>query len=364
MLSQLVFEELAQYSEFKTMRIMIRHILGEAVSDLQFLCLREVFMKELIWPELNYEEWKDTCRTIHLWTQILGKIRLSKTPWTNHSWHSTLYVTECGLSTSVIHDKDSSFAMELDFLNHTLKVRRNDNRFSSLPLGSGTISTFYDKCIECLKDLNIETNICTRPNELPEAIPFPKDHHKRPYDPEYATRFWRALLSCDKVFKDFRSRFLGKVSPVHFFWGSFDLAVTRFSGRKAPEHPGGVPNLPDIIAREAYSHEVSSCGFWPGNEQSPMAAFYSYAYPMPKGFEDVEVVPGAYYEPKLSEFILPYQVVRESLHPYQLLIDFCQSTYDAAANLSKWDRELLEESPYLNALREKHRYPTKYNLRP
>lgn len=310
-------------------------------------------MNDTKWPDLRYSEWSETYRTIHLWTQIIGKVRLSKLPWTNHSWHSTLYVTERGLTTNVIHDENCSFSMELDFLNHTLNIRKSNGRLQTLSLQGGPVSLFYNNCIQALKELEIEAAINVHPNELPVAVPFTEDHEKRPYDPDYANRFWHVMMSCDRVFKNFSSFYLGKVSPVHFFWGSFDLAVTRFSGRRAPEHPGGIPNLPDLVTREAYSHEVSSCGFWPGNEQFPHAAFYSYAYPTPEGFNKAQTVSGAYFEPNLQEFILPYEVVQHAENPDQLIFDFCQSAYEAAANLSNWDRKLLEESEYLDELRNR-----------
>lgn len=310
-------------------------------------------MKISNWPELHYEAWSDTCRTIHLWTQIIGKIRLSKMPWANHSWNSTLYVTERGLTTSVIHDLDCSFSIELDFFDHALKIRRSDGKLLHLPLRAGPVASFYESCLQSLRDLGIQAEIFPRPNELQDSTPFFEDNQNRPYDSAYASRFWRALMSCDKVLKNFNSRFVGKVSPVHFFWGSFDLAVSRFSGRKAPEHPGGFPNLPDLITRDAYSHELFNCGFWPGNEQHPEAAFYSYAYPAPEGFDRMPTVTKAFYEPKLREFILPYEAVRLAENPEELLMEFFQSTYEAAADLAHWDRQLLEESKYLSLLQKK-----------
>lgn len=308
-------------------------------------------MNHLNWPELRYEDWKDCCQTLHRWIQIVGKIRLSKTPWLNHSWNSTLYVTERGLSTSVIHERDVSFAIDFDFLSHALVIMRSDGESARLPLSSEPVSAFYAKCVAALSDLRIDASIVAVPNELPDAIPFAEDELHRTYSREYAERFWRVLLQCDRVMGDFRSRFEGKSSPVHLFWGSVDLAVTRFSGRLAPEHPGGIPHLPDLVTREAYSHEVSSCGFWPGSEAFPRAAFYSYAYPTPDGFEKAKTVEGAFFEPKLREFVLPYDVVREAASPDALLLDFFQCAYDAAASLANWDRKTLEETPYMNELK-------------
>lgn len=305
------------------------------------------------WPELKYETWKDTLQTLQRWIQIVGKIRLSKSPWVNHAWHATLYVTETGLTTSIIHDQATSFAIDFDFSSHFLRVSRSDGRSMTLPLRAQPVASFYDQCLGTLADLDITAHIHDKPNELLDATPFSTDKTHRTYDPEYAKRFWQILLQSDRVMKQFRSRFVGKVSPVHFFWGSFDLAVTRFSGRLAPEHPGGVPHLPDLVAREAYSHEVSSCGFWPGNEIFPEAAFYSYAYPKPNGFEAARMPKGAYFHDGLKEFLLPYDVVRKTSSPDQLLLDFFQSSYEAAADLGQWDRGVLEPGPYLKRLQER-----------
>ena len=307
-------------------------------------------MAEPNWPDLEYDEWKETCETLHRWTQIVGKIRLSKSPWVNHSWHSTLYVTEKGLTTSVIHDRESSFAIEFDFISHVLRMSRSDGREMSLPLKSQSVATFFGSCLSCLDELEVEAAIHEKPNELADAIPFSQDHTHNTYDPDFANRFWKVLLQCDRLMKDFRSRFSGKASPVHFFWGGLDLATTRFSGRNAPEHPGGIPNLPDLVTREAYSDEVSSCGFWPGNELYPTAAFYSYAYPEPEGYKRATVPDGASYEEKLREFVLPYRAVKAAGSPDRLVLDFFLSAYEAAANLGKWDRAALEGSRYLKIL--------------
>lgn len=299
------------------------------------------------WPELDYQNWKQTRETLHRWTQVIGKVRLRKSPWTNHSWHSTFYVTEKGLSTSLIHDVEHSFSVEFDLVRHILIVRRSDGNARELSLESQSVSDFYQGCIRAIGDLDIPCEISTRPNELVDDLAFPDDQIHRVYDPSSANRFFRVLLESDRIMKIFRSHFIGKVSPVHFFWGSFDLAVTRFSGRRAPEHPGGIPHLPDLVTRDAYSHEVSSCGFWPGNERFPFAAYYAYAYPVPAGFDASRVPKGAYWESGMREFFLPYEVVRSSSDPERLLLEFFQATYDATATLARWDRKGLEESPYL-----------------
>jgi hypothetical protein len=255
------------------------------------------------WPPLVFEEWKDTCATLHMWTQIVGKIRLALTPWTNHSWHVTLYVTARGLTTSPIPHGVRVFEIEFDFIDHRLEIRTMDGARREISLVPRSVAQFYGTLMAELQELNLPVAINTTPNELPDPIPFERDEVHRSYDPEYANRFWRVLVQADRVFKDFRSRFCGKCSPVHFFWGSFDHAVTRFSGRPAPPHPGGIPHLPDAITREAYSQEVSSLGFWPGNELLPQAIFYSYAYPEPKGFSETKIKPeAATYNSPLKEF--------------------------------------------------------------
>jgi hypothetical protein len=295
------------------------------------------------WPSLPYPEWKETCATLHMWTQIVGKIRLVLTPWTNHSWHVTLYLTARGLTTSPIPHGTRLFQIDFDFIDHKLLLATSDGALREMPLGPQSVAQFYQKLMSILRELNLPISINTTPNELPNPIPFERDETHRSYDPEYANRFWRVLLQADRVFKEFRSRFCGKCSPSHFFWGSFDLAVTRFSGQPAPQHPGGVPHLPDAITREAYSQEVSSLGFWPGNEAMP-AIFYSYAYPEPKGFSEAKVKPeAASYNPQVKEFILPYDAVRAAESPDEMLLAFAQSTYDAASTLGNWDRAALEE---------------------
>lgn len=296
------------------------------------------------WPPLPYAQWKHSCATLHLWTQAVGKIRLAQTPWQNHSWHVALYVTARGLTTSPIPHGERSFQIDFDFIDHVLWVRTSDGHFRQLALKPMAVAKFYAMLMAALADLGLSLRINTMPNEIPNAVPFERDRTRRAYDPEAVNRFWRVLLSVHNVLAHFRTGFLGKVSPVHFFWGSFDLAVTRFSGRKAPRHPGGVPNLPDTVAQEAYSHEVSSAGFWPGGG-GPVdyPAFYSYAYPAPDGFAAAKVKPAeAFFSKLLGEFILPYDVVRTAADPARALMDFLQSTYDAAADLGKWDRAALE----------------------
>ena len=297
-----------------------------------------------IWPALDFAAWADTCATLHMWTQIVGKIRLAFTPWINHSWHVTLYLTARGLTTSPIPFGTRLFEIRFDFLAHELRLLSSDGGLKIIRLVPQTVAQFYQAVIDALRELRIEVHIGLTPNEVQEAIPFDRDDKHAAYDSEYANRFWRVLLQADRVFKEFRARFCGKCSPVHFFWGSFDLAVTRFSGRPAPPHPGGIPHLPDAITREAYSQEVSSLGFWPGNEQIPTALFYSYAYPQPGGFADAKVKPGgASFHQQLREFILPYEEVRKAASPDAAILEFAQSTYDAASILAKWDRAALEE---------------------
>jgi hypothetical protein len=296
------------------------------------------------WPELPSAAWKDTRDTLHLWTQVIGKVRLALSPWQNHSWHVALYVTARGLTTSPIPDGRRTFQIDLDFIDHVLWVRTSDGHYRQVMLRPMTVAEFYAEVMAALDQLGIDVAINTTPNEIADAVPFPEDTTHAAYDADYANRFWRVLLATSDVFTHFRTAFLGKVSPVHFFWGSFDLAVTRFSGRKAPVHPGGVPSLPDDVAREAYSHEVSSAGFWPGGG-GPIdyPAFYSYAYPAPEGFAAAKARPAeAFFSKELGEFLLPYDAVRTARDPDAALMTFLQSTYDAAADLGKWDRASLE----------------------
>ena len=297
-----------------------------------------------IWPALPFAEWKDTAATLHMWTQIAGKIRLVQSPWTNHSWHVTLYVTSRGLTTSPIPHGTDTFEIRFDFIDHQLCILKSDGATKTLKLQPQSVATFYTAVMKALDELKLPVKIDILPNEIPDPIPFDQDEKHCAYDSEYANRFWRALVQVDRVFKIFRARFCGKCSPVHLFWGAPDLAVTRFSGRAAPQHPGGVPHLSDKVTREAYSQEVSSLGFWQGNEAMPQAIFYSYAYPEPKGFADAKVKPeAAYYNSQFREFILTYDAVRTSSSPDETLLTFAQSTYDAASTLGNWDRAELEE---------------------
>jgi len=296
------------------------------------------------WPELPYAAWKDTRETLHLWTQVVGKVRLALTPWLNHSWHVALYVTARGLTTSPIPWRGGSCQIDFDFIDHVLWVRTSSGQFRQIMLKPTSVAEFYEDVTIALRELSIDVHITTMPCEIADCIPFEQDTVHAAYDADYANRFWRVLLSTSEVFAHFRTGFLGKTSPVHFFWGSFDLAVTRFSGRSAPRHPGGVPHLPNAVAQEAYSHEVSSAGFWPGGG-GPIdyAAFYSYAYPAPKGFGAAKVNPAqAFFSKELGEFLMPYDAVRTARDADGALMEFLQSTYDTAADLAKWDRKMLE----------------------
>jgi hypothetical protein len=298
-----------------------------------------------VWPALPLEQWKDTYATLHRWLQIVGKTRLAHMPWINHSWHATLYVDSRGLTTSLIPYGAKSFQINFDFLDHQLTIRTSENENRPLALLPRSVADFYREFTEKLRELGIDARIDPRPNELEDAIPFSQDETHASYDGAAAARCWRVLLQAERVFTAFRARFLGKCSPVHLFWGAFDLAVTRFSGRPAPRHPGGVPHLPDWVAREAYSHEVSSAGFWPGGDAISYPAFYSYAYPEPEGYRDAKVRPAsAFYSNDLREFILPYDQVRQADSPDKVLLEFLESTYGAAADLGKWDRSALERA--------------------
>ncbi len=295
------------------------------------------------WPALPFAAWKDTAATLHMWTQIIGKVRLALTPWLNHSWHVTLYVTARGLTTSPIASNGVCYEIEFDFMRHALLFRSSEGADRTLPLRAISVGEFYAEVMSTLHEIGLNVKISLLPNEVEDAIPFAEDRRHASYDPDYSNRFWCVLLQSDRVFKLFRSRFIGKCSPVHFFWGSFDLAVTRFSGRSAPLHPGGVPHLPNTVAQEAYSHEVSSCGFWPGSEALPEPVFYSYAYPAPDGFAEAQVHPaGAAWNATLRELVLPYELVRTAAAPDDTLLEFLQSTYEAAAEHGKWDRTALE----------------------
>ena len=297
----------------------------------------------VLWPELPTARWRDSCETLHLFTQIVGKIRLKRSPWLNHSWHVTLYVTARGLSTSPVPDGARTFQIDFDFIEHCLRISTSDSAQRQFALAGQSVASFYQAVMAALGELGIAVAIDEMPNELPEPIKFSQDTRHASYDPEAVGRFFQILVNADRVFKQFRTGFLGKASPVHFFWGSFDLAVTRFSGRRAPRHPGGVPNLPDAVACEAYSHEESSAGFWPGGGAVDYPAFYSYAYPEPPGYRTTKVRPQvAFFSEALGEFILPYDAVRTAADPDSALLNFLQSTYEAAADCAKWDREALE----------------------
>jgi hypothetical protein len=290
------------------------------------------------WPELPLHLWRDTYATLHMWTQIVGKICLALTPKVNHYWNIAFQVSSRGLTTPAMPcGEQRTLNMTFDFISHELVAKCSDGAIRSIPLVPRTVAVFYEDTLRMLHELGVDVQIWTMPVEVPDPIRFELDNTHGSYDREYAHRFWQILVRVAPVMQAFRGEFLGKCSPVHFFWGGFDLAVTRFSGRPAPEHPGGVPHLPDRVAREAYSHEVSSCGFWPGNEALPEAAFYAYAYPEPDGFRNAELRLPAYYHSDLREFILPYDKVREALSPDALVLDFLQRTYEAAATLGRWN---------------------------
>jgi hypothetical protein len=294
------------------------------------------------WPDLPFASWSTTAATLQLWTQIIGKIRLKQTPWLNHGWQVPFYISARGLSTSPIPAGNEIFEIEFDFIGHRLVVRTSRGERGELPLKSQTVADFFFRVVDLLNGMGIPAAIDEMPNEVSNPIRFSRDQVHDTYDAASVHRFWRALVQVDRVFKLFRTGFLGKASPVHFFWGSFDLAVTRFSGRRAPLHPGGVPGLPDAVTREAYSHEVSSAGFWPGSDAFPQAAFYSYAYPEPAGFRGRQVTAAAHFDEALGEFILPYDTVRTAAEPDALLLDFLSTTYAAAAEAGNWDRAALE----------------------
>ncbi|MPZ55074.1 MAG: hypothetical protein GEU91_01005 [Rhizobiales bacterium] len=295
------------------------------------------------WPALPYAAWKDTCATLHLWTQIVGKVRLAQTPWQNHSWHVALYLSARGLTTSPIPFGARTLEIEFDFIDHVLWLRASDGHVRQVMLKPQSVAAFHAEVMAARSELGLSVRINETPSEIADGIRFSEDQVHASYDPEYAHRFWRILMQVHRVFSLFRTAFLGKTSPVHFFWGSFDLAVTRFSGRRAPTHPGGVPNLPDSVAQEAYSHEVSSAGFWPGGGPIDYAAFYSYAYPAAEGFASEPVKPAAaFWSKELGEFLLPYDAVRTADDPDGALMDFLRSTYEAAANTGRWDRAALE----------------------
>lgn len=296
------------------------------------------------WPALRVADWEPTRDTLHMWTQIVGKIRLAHSPLVNHWWQVTFYVSPRGLTTSSIPYRNRLFDMEFDFVDHVLAIRTSDGGSGSVALASKSVAEFYDETFTALRQLGIDTRISATPNEVDPAIPFAQDHQHASYDAEAANLFWRQLIQAHRVINDFRSHYIGKVRPVHFFWGSFDMACTRFSGRPAPEHPGGAPNCADWVMVEGYSHELSSCGFWPGGGEE--GAFYAYAYPEPEGFADYPVGPdAAFYSKDFRQFLLPYEAVRTSAEPDRDLMNFLQSTYAAAADLAGWDRAALECDP-------------------
>ncbi|MEW6475745.1 MAG: DUF5996 family protein [Actinomycetota bacterium] len=294
-----------------------------------------------VWPSLPVAEWQDTRDTLHMWSQVVGKIRMAAAPPTNHWWHTTLYVSTRGLTTSLIPYSSRGFEIEFDLSEHRLTVETTEGERRFIPLESKPVAVFYAETMATLRDLGINVDVLTRPQEVEKAIPFEEDYEHASYDPDAAHRFWRLLFQAHRVMSQFRGRFVGKASPVHFFWGAFDLAVSRFSGRPAPRHPGGVPNCPDWVQEEAYSHEVSSAGYWPGGGGE--GVFYAYAYPEPEGFAQFPIrPPAASYNNDLREFILPYEAVRTAENPDEALLDFLQSTYEAGAELARWDRAALE----------------------
>lgn len=295
------------------------------------------------WPALDFPSWRETCAALHLYTQIVGKYRLARTPWTNHSWHATFYVNARGLTTSLIPDGPGGIEIRFDLVEHAVVGSATSGRTARFDLGPMSVAEFHDRFLDLVRSLGGTPKLHGRPNEVADPVPFVEDRVPRPYDADAVDRFFQALVRIGLVLERFRTGCIGKVSPVHLFWGSFDLAVTRFSGRLAPLHPGGIPSLPDDVTREAYSHEVSSAGFWPGGGPIDYAAFYSYAYPTPAGFAAARVEPAeAFYDERLGEFLLPYDAVRGSEDPEGALTAFLQSTYRAAADLGAWDRQALE----------------------
>ncbi|MCO5101549.1 MAG: DUF5996 family protein [Burkholderiaceae bacterium] len=295
------------------------------------------------WPPLPYAEWAETCNALHLWSQIVGKHRLAHTPWANHSWHATLYVTPRGLTTGPVHEPGGCLSLDFDFVDHRLVVQADGGARDGFALEAMSVAEFLGRTRAAVERVGGTFDIRGAPNEIPDAVPFADDRGRRPYDAEAVMRYHRALLRIVPILETFRTGFLGKVSPVHLFWGSFDLAVTRFSGRTAPLHPGGIPNLPDAVTREAYSHEVCSAGFWPGNGGANEAMFYAYAYPSPDGFAAAKIEPdAARWDAALGEFVLPYEAVRGAEDPQATLMAFLQSTYDAAADLASWNRAALD----------------------
>jgi hypothetical protein len=295
------------------------------------------------WPEIPYAPWRETCAALHLYAQIVGKYRLARTPWVNHSWHATLYVNARGLTTSLVPDGPGGVEILVDLLEHAVVGATTDGRTARFELAPTSVADFRLRFLDLLRELGGTPALHGHPNEVPDPVPFDDDHAMRPWDAAAVSRWFEALVRVHHVFHHFRTGFLGKVSPVHLFWGAFDLAVTRFSGRPAPLHPGGIPALPDEVTREAYSHEVSSVGFWPGGGGVDEPSFYAYAYPEPEGFAQAHVKPeAAHYHADLQEFVLPYEAVRRARDPEATLLAFLESTYGAAAELGRWDRRALE----------------------
>ena len=295
------------------------------------------------WPELNFESWKGSLKSLHMWTQIVGKIRLKTMPWQHHSWHTTLYVSPRGFSTGSIPYKNGIFEIEFDFEFHRLVVGSTFKEDAVMQLKPMSVSDFYQGLFALLEKLEIEVEIYGKPNEVDPSIPFKENKEPGQYDPQKVKDFWQAMVSINNVFLKFRSSFIGKCSPVHLFWGAFDLAVTRFSGRPAPPHPGGMPNMPLDVMQEAYSHEVSSAGVWPGSDDSPMPAFYSYCYPTPKEFGKQNISPKeAFWSEEMGEYFLKYEDVRMADDPEKMLLNFLETTYVAAAETGNWDRKNLE----------------------
>jgi len=300
--------------------------------------------EKMSWPELSYEHAKATYETVHLWTQIVGKIKLECMPWINHSWHTTLLVSTTGLTTGTLSSSQKHFQIDFNFLKHQLEISTSKGEYEQISFKDLSVASCYHQLFHILKKFKLDIKINTTPNELVNPLQLDKDEEHCTYDKGHTSKLHQALLNVNSVFNKFRAEFIGKSSPSHFFWGSFDLAVTRFSGRTAPKHPGGVSNLPDWVAQEACSHEVSSSGFWPGNEMVPFAAFYNYSYAEPDGFRNVIVKPKtAYYKAEMGEFLLPYSEVQQAKDPEAMLLEFLHSTYNAAVDLAKWDREALEK---------------------
>ena len=300
-------------------------------------------MKKHEWPELEFEKLKDTIATVQMWTQIVGKIRLKKMPWINHSWHVSLYVSPAGLTTAAIPYENGIFQIEFNFIDHELVITTSEGGNEKIMLYPRTVASFYSEVFEKLQALGINVAIHAKPNEVDPAIPFAQDNIHQSYDKEQINAFWKALVKMEPVFKRFRATFTGKSSPVHFFWGGFDLTVSRFSGREAPKYEGAVPNIPLRVMQESYSHEVSSAGFWGGTPDFPQPVFYSYIYPTPATFSQCEVKPkAAFFSNQLGEFLLPYEVVRSADDPEETLMLFLQSTYEAAAKTANWDRQSLD----------------------